>query len=88
MSEKIVLNFEISGVYRKNNQDNTFTRQKRGMRKENCVEQLYMDIGSNHGVKRKDIKIYEVKVIPDEELIDPILKELAEGKNIRIVLKE
>ncbi|MHA1167560.1 MAG: 50S ribosomal protein L18Ae [Candidatus Hodarchaeales archaeon] len=88
MSDKIILNFEISGVYRKNNRDHTFTRQKRGIRKEDCVEQIYMEFGSNHGVKRKDIRIDEVKVIPDEELSDPILKELAEGKNVRIVLKD
>ncbi|MFW9994633.1 MAG: 50S ribosomal protein L18Ae [Candidatus Odinarchaeota archaeon] len=88
MNDVKIMNFKISGEYMKNQQVITFTRVKRGLKKEECIDQVYKELGSNHRVQRKEIKIKNIEIIPDEELEDPVMKSLADGKNVRFAFKD
>ncbi|MHA2297084.1 MAG: 50S ribosomal protein L18Ae [Candidatus Hodarchaeales archaeon] len=88
MSDIKIKNFKITGEFRKNRDVITFTRVKRGLKKAECIDQIYKELGSKHRVKRDKIKVTGIQVIKDEDLEDPVLKSLADGKNVRIVFKD
>jgi len=66
MSE--VKTYRIIGLIRKPNFENRFRKEIRAVRPEDAVEELYKLFGSRHRVKRFQIKIERVEVVPAEEL--------------------
>ena len=85
MSEKTTIkNFLITGSYTHKGKQVKFKREFRAVKQEDAVEKIYLNLGSNHGVKRNLIKIADVKEISADEIQDKLVKEFATNKNISI----
>lgn len=44
---------------------NRLTREVRALKLEDALEKVYMDVGSHHRVKRRNLKILKVEVVED-----------------------
>jgi len=69
--------FRIKGVFERNGKKEKFTREYRGLKKEDVVEILYSEIGSKHRVPRTKIWIESVEEITPEEAKNPIVMKLS-----------
>ncbi|MEB3860149.1 MAG: 50S ribosomal protein L18a [Desulfurococcales archaeon] len=50
----------------------------RALREEHALERVYSELGSRHKLRRKHIRIKEVKPVPLEEVDDPNIIRLSE----------
>ncbi|MCE4612915.1 MAG: 50S ribosomal protein L18a [Desulfurococcales archaeon] len=50
----------------------------RALKEEHAIERVYSELGSRHKLKRRHIRIKEVKAVPIEEIEDPAILRLAE----------
>lgn len=55
-----------------------FSKEVMGNDEEEAKERLLSILGSKHGVKRRMIKIEEIKELKKEEIKDPVIKYLVE----------
>jgi len=55
-----------------------FEKEIRALKVEDALDKLYTELGSKHRLKRKQIKIFDVKEITPSEANDPLIKRLAE----------
>lgn len=60
-----VKNFIIKGVFRKKDRVYDFSKVVRALRKEDAIEKIYTDLGSNHRVKRRNIEIKAIEEIEE-----------------------
>ncbi|MFX1597484.1 MAG: 50S ribosomal protein L18Ae [Promethearchaeota archaeon] len=60
-----VKNFIIKGVFKKKDRTYDFSKLVRALRKEDAIEKIYTDLGSNHRVKRRDIEIKAIEEIEE-----------------------
>jgi large subunit ribosomal protein LX len=65
MSSKI---WRASGEYKKKNRKFVFTRELLGDKEAHVREKILSELGSRHRVKRREIKISEIKEIKPEEV--------------------
>ncbi len=70
--------FRIKGKFQMGNVMQPFTKEIRALKKEHAIEIVMSDLGSKHKVKRRKIKIDEVKEISKEEVQDQFLKSFIE----------
>jgi len=56
-----VKTFRVRGKFRKNRKTQDFVKDVNGMKKEDVIEYILSTIGSQHHVKRYEIKIEEVE---------------------------
>ena len=68
--------FRVIGEYRKNLMKIRFSKEVRALKQEDALEIVFSEIGSNHKVKRRNIKILEIKEIRPEEVKSPLIKGL------------
>ena len=68
--------FRIIGEYRKNLMKIRFSKEVRALKREDALEIVFSEIGSSHKVKRRNIKILEIKEIKPEEVKSPLIKGL------------
>lgn len=59
-----------------------FVKEVRALNPQNAVEIVYSEIGGNHKIKRRNIKIAEVKEISLEEAKSKSIKTLAQMKRL------
>ena len=71
--------FRIKGEIRSPTYQTTFSKDVRAVKPEEVIEKIYVDIGSQHRVKRIHINIMSITEIPFEETEDPIIQALSEG---------
>ncbi|QDA31837.1 50S ribosomal protein L18a [Thermococcus indicus] len=69
--------FRVKGVFERNGKRERFTREYRGLKKEDVVEILYSEVGSKHRVPRNKIWIESVEEIAPEEAENPIVRKLS-----------
>ncbi|ASJ07534.1 50S ribosomal protein L18Ae [Thermococcus pacificus] len=69
--------FRVKGVFERNGKKERFTREYRGLKKEDVVEILYSEVGSKHRVPRNKIWIEAVEEIKPEEAENPIVRKLS-----------
>ena len=72
--------FKVTGEIRKPNLKTSFKQEIVAEKPEHAVEKVYAELGSRHRVKRHHIKIIDVKEIPPEEIVNPMLKKLVTGE--------
>jgi large subunit ribosomal protein LX len=68
--------FRIKGEILGKDEPMIFTKEYRALKEEDALELLYSEVGSRHHVRRRMIKIHEVKEISEDEVTDPILKKM------------
>lgn len=62
-----VKSFKITGIFKNNKADyQNFVKNIRALKKEDAIEQIYRDIGSNHKAKRVNIKIKSIEEIEEQ----------------------
>lgn len=62
-----------------------FSKEVRGLTKEEALEKVYSILGSHHKLKRYHIKVTRIEEISPEEARSPVVKHLSELT--RIVVK-
>jgi len=70
--------FRIKGEYRAKKKRIPFMKEVRALKEADAIEIILSQLGSKHRVKRKFIKIIEIKPIQPDEITDPIIKDTAE----------
>lgn len=55
-----------------------FSKEVLGSSKEEAIERIYSELGSKHKIKRRFIKIEDVREIKSEDVQDPVIKYLME----------
>jgi large subunit ribosomal protein LX len=72
--------FRVTGEINKPNLQTSFAKEVVVAKPEHAVEKVYAEIGSQHRVKRFQIKILNVEEVPPEEIENPILKKIVTGE--------
>jgi len=72
--------FRVVGEIIKPNYRTSFRKEVRGMKPEEAVERVYMEMGSKHRAKRFQIKIVKVEEISREEIESPLIRKLTLGE--------
>jgi large subunit ribosomal protein LX len=72
--------FKITGEIKKPNLKTPFVKEIVALKQEHAIERVYAELGSKHRVKRFHIKITNVKEVPAEEIVNPMLKKLVIGE--------
>jgi large subunit ribosomal protein LX len=71
--------FRLTGHFQMgNNKQQTFVKQFAAPDEETVRERLYSELGSRHGVTRRQIEITKVEVIGNDEDLDPIVRHVIE----------
>lgn len=73
MSSKI---WRATGSYRKSKKTFTFTKELLAEKDTHVRERILSELGSRHRVKRKDVKVTEIKEIKPEEVTSLELRKL------------
>ena len=55
--------FKITGFFKQHGREQKFTVEYRALKKEDALEQLYMNFGSKHRLKRSMISVNDVQEI-------------------------
>ena len=76
MSVKI---FRVEGVAVKLSHTMAFSKDVRALNKENAVDKVYADLGSQHRARRVHVKISSVDEVSLTEVKDTAIRELSEG---------
>ncbi len=69
--------FRVKGVFERNGKKERFTREYRGLKKEDVIETIYSEVGSKHRVPRNKIWVKSVEEIKPEEAENPIVRKLS-----------
>ena len=72
--------FRVTGEINKPKLKTSFAKEVVVAKPEHAVEKVYAEIGSQHRVKRFQIKILNVEEVPPEEIENPILKKIVAGE--------
>ncbi|MFX1486802.1 MAG: 50S ribosomal protein L18Ae [Promethearchaeota archaeon] len=60
-----VKDFIIKGVFKKKDRIYDFSKVIRALKKEDAIEKIYMDLGSNHRVRRRNVRIKAIEEIEE-----------------------
>ena len=71
--------FRIEGVIVKPNNAMFFSKEIRAVKREDALEKVYADLGSQHRVKRVHVKVASIKEIFLDEAVNPVVRELSGG---------
>jgi len=69
--------FRVEGEILSPNYRTTFSKDVRAVRPEHAVEKVYMELGSQHKVKRVHMKLHSIKEITGEETEDLLIRDLS-----------
>ena len=69
--------FRINGKIIKPSFQTSFQKEIKAMKREDAIEKLYAEIGSQHRVKRVHLKILSITEIQPEEAKDVIIRKLS-----------
>lgn len=73
--------YRVEGVFLMGDRWQPFSKEVIGKDEDEAREKIYSVLGSRHRVKRKMIKIKNVREISMEEIEDPVVKYLMEREN-------
>lgn len=68
--------YRVKGSFLMGNRYQIFTKE---VLSSDPKEKIYSDFGNRHKVKRGNIKISHVKELKNDEITDPLIKQLAKG---------
>ena len=71
--------FRVEGKILSPNYKTAFSKDVRALKPEDAVEKVYVELGSQHRVKRVHMKVTSIEEITVEETEDPIIRALSEG---------
>ena len=87
MSKEVqVKNFRITFLKKPLKNKVKYEVDVRAITKDDALTQAYSRIGSKHRVPRQLLKVHSIKEISNEELKNPILKEIATDDKVKIHL--
>jgi large subunit ribosomal protein LX len=69
--------FRLEGTYIRDKRNYRFSQEIRALTEENAREQLYSLLGSFHRVRRAEIVIENIVVIPPEESENLLIRKLS-----------
>ncbi len=73
--------YRISGTFRMGVvKENPFTIELAAKKKDEAIDKIYALLGSRHGVKRREIKINEIKPLKKDEIEDPVVRYIVTGE--------
>lgn len=73
--------YRISGTFRMGVvKENPFTIELAANKKDEAIDKIYALLGSRHGVKRREIKINEIKPLKKDEIEDPVVRYIVTGE--------
>lgn len=73
--------YRVSGTFRMGAiEENPFTIEIAARKKDEVADKVYSLLGSKHGVKRRDIKLKEVKAIKKDDITDHVVRYLVTGE--------
>jgi ribosomal protein L20A (L18A) len=70
--------FQVEGVINRPGYFMPFTKEFRALKKEDVIETVYADLGSQQKAKRFQIRISSIKEISREAVTNPVIRELNE----------
>lgn len=76
--------FRVTGRITKPNLKTAFKKEIRAMKPEDAEEKVFMEIGSQHRVKRFHIKILKTEEISPDEIQNPLVKKLTLGNDTNV----
>lgn len=76
--------FRVTGEIVKPNLRTNFRKEVRAIKPENAKEKVYMELGSKHRAKRSQVRIFDIKEIPPEEIENPLVKRLTLGEAVDV----
>ena len=68
--------FRIHGKFMMGDTLHPFKRELKGIDEQDIKEKIYSEFGSKHRIIRNKIKIEEIVEISEDEIQDPLIKEL------------
>jgi len=83
-----VKNFKIIYLKRPLDKNIRYEIYVRAITKEDALEQALSRIGSKHKIARRLLKLHEIKEINENDLKNPILKEIAKNDKVKILTNE
>ena len=73
--------YRISGTFRMGAiQENPFTIEIAAGKKDEAINKVYSMLGSKHGVKRREIRLKEVKPLKKDDIEDHVVRYLVTGE--------
>lgn len=72
--------FRVTGKFKMGRSMTQFAKEYAGSDKKQVEEKALADLGGKHRVKRKDMKIEKVEELTLEQVKDPSIRQLVEGK--------
>jgi len=79
--------YRITGSFQEHKRTSNFCKEIRAVKKEDAIERIYSELGSNRRLKRRSIRIETVEIVPPEEsLADSDLQALREEEKPRIFI--
>lgn len=73
--------FKVTGKFQMGTRIVDFSKEVIAKTKDDALEKIYSEIGSNHRTKRKKIDINDIVQIKQEELTNVFLKEMMVAEN-------
>ncbi|MHA2176627.1 MAG: 50S ribosomal protein L18Ae [Candidatus Hodarchaeales archaeon] len=74
--EKSVRIFRISGLFKQRRETTPFTKEILAITEENAKNKLFAEFGSKNRLKRRQIKIQNIKEIQKEDITDPLIEKI------------
>lgn len=70
--------FRVEGTIQSPSYQTNFLKDVRAVKPEDAIEKIYMELGSQHRVKRIHLKVISIKEISVDETEDSVIKALDE----------
>jgi large subunit ribosomal protein LX len=70
--------FRVEGIIQSPSYQTHFVKDVRALKPEDAIEKIYMDMGSQHRIKRIHMKVNSIKEISIDETEDSVIKALNE----------
>lgn len=70
--------FRVEGTIHSPSYQTNFLKDVRAVKPEDAIEKIYMELGSQHRVKRIHLKVLSIKEISVDETEDSVIKALDE----------
>ncbi|OLS19518.1 MAG: 50S ribosomal protein L18Ae [Candidatus Heimdallarchaeota archaeon LC_3] len=79
-----IRNYLVNGTYTHKGKKVNFKQEIRAVKEEDAIEKIQLAFGSNHGVKRNQIKIANVKELNKDQISNKMIKEFSTNQDISI----
>ncbi|MDR2829777.1 MAG: 50S ribosomal protein L18a [Methanobrevibacter sp.] len=68
--------YRVNGEFVLGEETQVFTKELKAVNEKDIYEKIYSEFGSKHRIKKKMIRIDEVKEISKDEVVDTLIKTM------------